>query len=95
MPIKKESKNYLDGDFEIEGVIVNTLYGKLNPSHKPPTATQLDNTMFAVITKCRQIGLTEEEIEYSIRLNLRTYNYADKTFPVEKWMKQTLSSSSG
>ena len=89
MPTKKESKNYLDGDFEIEGVIVNTLYGKLNPSHKPPTTAELDDAMFTVITKCRRIGLSEEEIEHSIRLNLRTYNYADNTFPVEKWMGQT------
>ena len=76
-----------EGDFEIEGVIVNVLYGKLNPEHKKPTGDELGGAMKNAITKCRLLEMSEEEIEQSIRLNLRTYDYADKTFPVKEWME--------
>ena len=78
----KHTKNFYDGDFEIERFFAeSTLYHDRKFSGK-----ELDIAMFDAISKSRELGLTEEEIECSIRLNLRTYGYADDTFPVERWM---------
>ena len=51
-----------------------------------PTADELDIAMLNVIVKCRSLGLTEDEIRDSIRLNLSVYQYAADTFPIDRWM---------
>jgi len=83
--VAKQSENYYDGDFEIEGAIIHT-FGWMLPERLKPTAVGLDEALKEAIKKCRDMKLTDNEIEESIRLNLRTYGYKDDTFPVEKWM---------
>ena len=53
----------------------------------PPTKTSLSNDFKGAVAECRSMGMTDDEIEHCIRLNLRTYGCDDKTFPVAEWME--------
>lgn len=81
----QHTRNYYDGDFKIEGVVLKRLYGFAGEQLRP-TETELTRCMRSVVAQCREMGLTEEEIEGSVRLNLRTYGYDDKTFPIDHYM---------
>lgn len=98
--MSKHTKNFYDGDFEIEGVVMNVLFGapteeevsatlsgrSVKHTLPRPTAKLLDQSMARAVAKCRDLELSEEEIEGSIRLNLRTYEFNDSTFPVDRWL---------
>jgi len=77
------SSKYIDADFIIEGVLARPALGQDTPLD---TADKWSGRMKAAIAEVRSMGLSEEEIEYSIRLNLRTYGFDDSTFPIEEWL---------
>ena len=89
--MKERSERYLDGDFVIEGVIANHLYQHpVFGAEKKPSADELDQLFMGAVRECREMGLTDEEIRWSIGLNLRTYNFDDETFPIDRWMSESL-----
>lgn len=81
----EHTENYYKGDFIIEGVLANNVLGIGIPLN---TAETWQGAFVDAIKKARDVGMTEEEIEYSIRLNLCTYGFDDSTFPVEEWMNE-------
>ena len=82
-----------DMDFLIEGVLVQNFFTFVNgwPSQsKKADLQQLDNGMIIAIRKSRDMGETDKSIEQNIRMNLRIYNFDDKTFPIERWLAATI-----
>ena len=78
-----------DMDFMIEGVLVNNFFeftdGWPN-KQKKADAKQLDKDMIEAIVKSLALGESDTAIEANIRLNLNVYGFADKTFPIERWL---------
>lgn len=95
--MKRHTKSFYEGDFEIEGAILKTFArGTYNAAadamgYAKPIAGRTSKSgstlaMKNAIKRARQLGLTDAEILDCVRLNLRTYGFDDTTFPIDRWM---------
>jgi hypothetical protein len=89
---RKISARDLYADLAIEEAVIKYLWERghgawfVGSKEKKITAPGLTRVMRNVVRKCRGSRVSNKVIEDSIRLNLSTYGYDDKTFPVAHWM---------